>query len=107
MNEKIIVQYLGFEAKPQVREYTFLVRETAIEPREFTLTIVNEAFDGHRVRFQDAPDICSLRLHNELAAFANRPPKSHFRISETDLDEYRSAHTSNSTRSLYPRKPAL
>ena len=92
MNEKINVQYLGFEAKALVREYSFLVRQGLNESREFTLTIVNEAFHSRRVRYQDAPEICSLKLHQELAAFANRPPETHYRISEIELEEYRNSH---------------
>ena len=45
VSDNPIVQYLGFEAKPLVRIYTFCVRETAKEPREFTFTIANEAFE--------------------------------------------------------------
>ncbi len=92
MNEKINVQYLGFEAKAHVREYSFLVRQGLNETREFSLTIVNEAFHSRRVRFQDAPEICSLKLHRELGAFANRPPETHYRISEIELEEYRNSH---------------
>src|SRR5574340_1219957 len=106
MSESVIVQYVGFEAKALVREYSFLVREVSSEPREFTLTIVNEAFDSHRVRYQDAPDICSLKLHRELAVYGNRPPKTHYRISETELDEYRDSHSPKAARNLYPRKAA-
>jgi len=98
VGDNIIVQYVGFEAKPSVREYTFSVRETSNEPRDFTLTITNEAFDSHRARYQDAPDICSLRLHRELATYANHPPKTHFRITEAELDDYRGAHTHKTTR---------
>jgi hypothetical protein len=86
------VQYMGFEAKALVREYSFLVRQTLNETSEFTLTILNEAFNSRRVRYQDAPEICSLKLHRELATFSNHPPQTHYRISEIDLDEYRNAH---------------
>ncbi len=106
MSEEIIVQFVGFEAKAQVREYTFSVREQASEPREFTLTIANEAFDSHRARFQDAPDICSLKLRRELATSANHPPKTHFRITDAELDDYRSAHASKALRNLYIHKAA-
>ena len=51
MSRGAIVQYVGFEANAIAREYSFLVREPPGEPREFTLTIVNEAFDTHRVRY--------------------------------------------------------
>ncbi len=106
MSNSVIVQYNGFEAKALVREYSFLVREASSEPREFTLTIVNEAFDSHRVRYQDAPDICSLKLHRELAVYASHPPETHYRISETELDDYRDSHSTKTVRSLYPPKAA-
>ena len=92
MTESVTVQYVGFEAKSFVREYSFIVRRALNETSEFTLTIGNDAFGSRRVRFQDAPEICSLRLHRELAIFGNYPPQAHYRISETDLDDYRSSH---------------
>jgi hypothetical protein len=97
MSENIFVLYKGFQAKHLVREYTFTVRIAGEEPHPFTLTILNEAFDSRRVRFQDAPDICSRRLLQELTANSNRPPKDHFRVSDTDLATYRESH---------PTKPA-
>lgn len=106
MSDTVIVQYVGFEAKPLVREYTFSVREPAGEPREFTLTIPNEAFDSHRARYQDGPDICSHKLLIELAGGAHHPPKTHFRISDIELETYRSAHAPKTQRSPYAYKPA-
>ena len=99
------VQYVGFKAKAMVREYSFLVRESSIEPHEITFTILNEAFTSRRLSFQNAPDICSLKLHRELADSANNPLKTHYRISETELDAYRDSHTSRAAQGLYPRKP--
>ena len=32
------------------------MREVSGEPREFTFTILNEAFRAHRITYQDAPD---------------------------------------------------
>ncbi len=106
MSESVIVQYVGFESKARVRMYRFVVREPSLEPREFTLTISNDAFNSHRVRFQDAPDICSLKLHRELAVCANHPPETHFQISETELDDYRYAHSTKAGRSLIAAKAA-
>jgi hypothetical protein len=103
MIEIINVQYVGFEAKALVREYSFIVRRGLEETSEFTLTIGNEAFDCKGVKFQDAPEICSLRLHHELAVFGNHPPKAHYRISEADLDDYRTAHAPKAWG--YPYKP--
>jgi hypothetical protein len=103
MTENVNVQYVGFEAKALEREYTFIVRRALAETSEYTLAIGNEAFGARRVRFQDAPEICSLRLHHELAAFGNHPPQAHYRISETDLEEYRTAHAPKAWG--YPYKP--
>jgi hypothetical protein len=104
MTENVNVQYVGFESKALVREYSFLVREAANGTREFAITIVNEAFISHRLRYQDGPDICSLKLHRELAASANQPPQTYYRISESELDEYRDSHTSKAAGHLYKPK---
>ncbi len=37
MSESVNVQYVGFEAKALVREYSFLVRRALNETSEFTL----------------------------------------------------------------------
>ena len=105
MTEIANVQYVGFKAKALAREYSFIVRRALNEDSEFTVTIGNEAFGPRGVRFQDAPDICSLRLHRELAAFGNHPPQAHYRISETDLDDYRSSHAPKVWG--YPYKPKV
>ena len=100
------VQYVGFESKPVVREYRFLVRELTAEQHEIRLSILNEVFHSHRLRYQDAPDICSLKLHRELADTATHALKTHYRISETELDAYREAHSPKAAKSLYQRKVA-
>jgi hypothetical protein len=105
MSGSIMVQFVGFQSKELVREYTFTVREQEADPREYTLTISNEAFDSHLVRYQDAPDICSHKLRRELAASENRPVKSHFRISSEELEDYRTAHTHKPPKYPYARKP--
>lgn len=103
--QRLLVQYIGYEPKGLFREYTFHVRESSGQPREFTLSIPNEAFDSHRARYQDAPDICSLKLQRELAAYSNHPPRTDFKISDAELDDYRTAHTHKSARHVYTRKP--
>jgi len=103
MSDNVLVQFVGFQSKAQAREYTFTVRERETEPREFVVTIANEAFDTRRVRFQDAPDICSHKLHRELAATENHPEKNHFRLSDAELDEYRNTHMKKPPK--YPYTP--
>lgn len=98
MSGPVLVQYLGFEARSLVREYVFMVREAAEVPREFILTIPNAAYDSHRMRLQDAPDICSLKLQRELAATANRPLATHFDVTDRELEDYRTSHTHKSAR---------
>jgi hypothetical protein len=105
MTENFSIQYVGFESKALVREYRFIVRRALNETSEFTLTIGNEAFDSRRVRFQDAPEICSLRLHRELTVFGNHPPQAHYRISETDLNDYRSSHAPKAASYHKPKIP--
>jgi hypothetical protein len=92
-----LVRYQGFATKSAGREYTFQVNDSNEEPREFTLIITNDAFTSRLVRFQDAPEICSLKLQRELAAEeadpSKTPAKLRFRVSEAELDEYRQARS--------------
>lgn len=102
----VSVQYVGFTADTMAREYSFLVRESPIDSHEIIFTILNEAFTSRRLSFQNAPDICSLKLHRELADSANNPLKTHYRISDAELDAYRESHTSGAAKGLYPRRAA-
>ena len=88
MTETSIVQYIGFHSSALGRDYAFSVREPGAEPREYTLTIANEAFASHRARYQDAAEICSLRLHQELAISTNAPDTTHFGITDTEIADY-------------------
>jgi hypothetical protein len=88
MADQIIVQYVGFTAGTAVREYSFVVRDES-GPREYTVTIANEAFVSHRVRYQDGPNICSRRLRRELAANPNDPATTQFYITDPELADYK------------------
>jgi hypothetical protein len=90
MSNGVVVQYVGFEPKALVREYTFSVRGSG-EEREFHLNIANDAFISHRARYQDAPGICAVRLEAELAAHANHPVETHYAITVEEMDSYRVA----------------
>jgi hypothetical protein len=106
MTENVNVQYVGFEAKTLVREYSFVVRQASSQTREFSITIVNEAFTSHRLSYQDAPNICSLKLHRELGVFSNDPPETHYRISEAELTEYRESHAPKAANGFRRTKTA-
>jgi hypothetical protein len=97
----VIVQYVGFKAKAIVREYSFRVRESSIEPHAITFTILNKVFTSRHLSFQNAPDICSLKLHRELKGSVNNRLKKHYRISETELDDYRTSHSKKVANTLH------
>jgi hypothetical protein len=88
MSESQVIQYVGFRASALGRDYTFSVHEPGAPSREYTLTITNEAFESHRARYQDAPEVCSLRLHQELATSTNDPATTHFGITDSELADY-------------------
>lgn len=103
MNPSALVQYVGFQSKPLSREYTFNVREGA-EQREFTLSIENAAFSSRRARYQDGPNICSLRLRTELACTTPPAASVHYQITGAELDDFRQTHSPKPTRNLYTPK---
>src|SRR5262245_35643505 len=76
VGDAVVLQYMGFESKGTVREYAFRLRGTGGASSEYFVTIANEAFVAHRVRYQDAPDICSHRLRREFAARTDQPPSA-------------------------------
>src|ERR1700681_4444911 len=104
MSDSLIVQFVGYEVSPLVREYRFTVRESKSEPRQFTLTIANSAFNYRRARFQDAPEICSLRLRRQLAADGNHPANTSFQIPDEELDDCRGRHSPKTSQSPYKKK---
>jgi hypothetical protein len=105
VSRELIVQFVGFESGARARIYTFTVREPSAEPRDFTVTISNQAFNDHLIGYQDAPDICSLKLRRELAANGNCPPKTRLDITDGDMEAYRSTHSPRKPRHPFARKP--
>jgi hypothetical protein len=93
VSDAIVLQYVGFETRGAVREYTFTRRGSSGELSEYFVTIANAAFVAHRVRYQDAPDICSLRLHREFAVRSDHPSSTRFCITDAELADYLEAHT--------------
>ena len=93
MSNAVVLQYLGFESKGAVREYAFTLRGADGASSEYFVTIANAAFLAHRVRYQDAPDICFLRLHREFAIRTDHPPSTRFSVTDAELADYKAAHT--------------
>jgi hypothetical protein len=92
VTDAIVLQYVGFETRGAVREYAFTRRGPGGESSEYFVTIANAAFVAHRVRYQDAPDICSLRLHREFATRTDHLPSARFSITDAELAAYMEAH---------------
>jgi len=85
------VEYLGFSVKGATREYALRVRDAGGDHRDVTMSITNEAFLAHRVRYQDAPDVCFRILQREILASADGQLASRLSVTEADLEEYRVA----------------
>jgi hypothetical protein len=93
-----VVEYLDFTATEAVREYRLLVRRGA-DIHHFTVSIPNEAFLAGRARYQDAPDICYLKLLKEVEAGEEGAlPAPALAVSDQELEDYRTAHTPKSSR---------
>jgi len=86
------VEYQSFTAGETTREYRLRVRRGA-EFHAFTVAIPNEAFVSGRVRYQDAPEICYLKILREMAACGEDSlPDRALVLTDQELDEYRVAH---------------
>ena len=92
VSDAVVLQYVGFENRGEMREYAFTVRGSGGTSTEYFVTIANEAFVARRVRYQDGPEICSLRLHREFAARADHPPSTRLSVTDAELAEYTKAH---------------
>ena len=104
MSDAVVLQYVGFETKATIREYTFTLRGTGGASSKYFVTIANDAFVAHRVRYQDAPDICSLRLHREFATQTDHPPSARFSVTDAELADYQGAHAPKPEPSAYTQK---
>ena len=90
--EGLRIEYIGFTVNEVTREYKLRAKQPRGEFHAFTLAISNEAFLAHRVRYQDAPDICFLKLQRELIACGDTLPALHHDVTDAELEDYRVAH---------------
>jgi hypothetical protein len=64
-----------------------------------TVAIPNEAFLSGRVRYQDAPDLCFLKIQRELAASEEGTlPALALSMTDEELEEYRVSHAPKTPR---------
>ena len=90
-------EYVGFTVNETSRVYTMRVRRPDGIFHDFQIAIANKSFLSKRVRYQDAPEICFLKLQEELGLCGeDSAPASRIQISDAELDAYREAHTKSS-----------
>lgn len=86
-------EYVGFAVTDSTRTYTLRVTGADGDSREYKVSIANQAFLSHRVLYQDAPQICFLKLERELLAHGEEKTATEMKVSDRELDEYRESHT--------------
>jgi len=99
------VEYVGFTVRATAREYTLRARQAPGEFRDFTLAIAHEAFLAGRVRYQDAAEICFLKLRRELTSCGEGLPAARLKVSDAELEDYRLAHAPRTPIRRKPRPP--
>lgn len=85
------VEFLEFQDVDKHREYRFRVYGPD-GSNEFRMRIANTAFDAHRVRMQDGPDLCYQKLIRVIAAGVTAQPDL-ITIDDGDFFSYRDEHT--------------
>ena len=106
MTKALRSEYVGFTVDETFRIYTMRVRKPGGVLHEFRIAIANQAFLSNRVRYQDAAEICFLKLERELSLCSeDSMPASHMRITNAEIDDYNEAHTKKPPPSR-PRFPA-
>jgi hypothetical protein len=98
------IEYVGFTVNETTREYILSARLPNGEHHTFTMAISNDPFLAHRVRYQDAPDICYLKLQRELIACGDALPALHHDVTDAELEDYRVKHASKPNKNR-PRVP--
>lgn len=97
------VEYVGFTTADDTRQYLLRTQEGGVI-HDFVRAIPLDAFVARRARYQDAPEICFLKLQTELAACAGTLPDAYLSITDSDLEAYRTAHSPKPPRTR--AKPA-
>jgi len=89
---KVTIEYVGFRTSAKRREY-LLRSHLGPEVHDYTVGISLADFAAGRARFQDGPEICYLKLLRELEAPEARPGVDDFTITDVELADYVTAHT--------------
>ncbi len=85
------VEYVGFKALPDHRQYTLRAR-TAEASRDYTVSIPNSLFLAGLAKFQDGPELAYQKLQREMAAQDTDPDDDSFTVTEAEFEAFREAH---------------
>jgi hypothetical protein len=89
----MIIQYTGYQPDPNLRSYTFQVREGAANVRNFTLSVKTQSLSECKFKDQDIPDLCYAMMKKNLAAETAAQPLPLFAtISDLELRVYKDEH---------------
>lgn len=91
------VSYVGFKTLPTAREYTLRVTQTDGSSQDFQLAVSNDAFLSRHVRYQDAPEICFLKLQRAVLDCQPGQPAVRQDVTELDIEAYRLAHVAKAS----------
>ena len=86
------VSYVGFKNRATSREYTLRVTQVDGTSNDFLFAVSNDAFLTHHVRYQDAAEICFLKLQRAILASEPGLPATRQDVTEQDFEAYRLAH---------------
>ena len=86
------VSYVGFKNLATSRQYTLRVTQVDGTSSDFLFAVSNDAFLTHHVRYQDAAEICFLKLQRAVLASEPGLPAAHQDVTEQDFEAYRQAH---------------
>jgi hypothetical protein len=86
------VSYVGFKNLATSREYTLRVTQVDGTSNDFLFAVSNDAFLTHHVRYQDAAEICFLKLQRAVLASEPGLPATRQDVTEQDFEAYRLAH---------------
>ena len=96
------IQYLGCQQNLIARIYLFRVVNTALQEREFKVSVKTLLLVENKFKLQDLPDLCFSRLKRELSfETGDQAVPLQMSVSDSELKKYIEDH--------YPqkRKPSL
>ncbi len=88
----MIIQYLGYQPKVEIRTYSFRVVDSPNKEREFAMSIKNSLMTN-AVKYQDVPDLCFSKLKHALTVETpENPLPLQMKITDADLRKYKEDH---------------